>query len=345
MNNFRATIVGACAALALTAVTATAQPVPPPKASNLTLMNDDGVTAVHIFPTVQKAQELGLIRSTTSTRTPPPVTSLTYHAGGSVMQPLVNFYVIYWMPNKLQDGTTTGISTTYKQIQNAMVGGYGGHSLSSINTQYYQTIGGHTSYVTGNGVLAATYIDKGAYPASGCTSTARPNNCITDAQLQTEIQRVMTLNGWTGGMDKMFLVFTSTGEGSCFNASSTTCAYTAYCAYHSYFTPPSGPNVIYSNEPYGDQTVCFGDGTSPHNFLDAEAATTAASHEISEAITDPFLNAWYDTDGNENGDKCAYNYGKNHWNAGKANQKWNGEYFELQMEWNNHTGSCTQSGP
>ncbi|MCX6632244.1 MAG: hypothetical protein NTW28_31925 [Candidatus Solibacter sp.] len=33
------------------------------------------------------------------------------------------------------------------------------------------------------------------------------------------------------------------------------------------------------------------------------------AHEIEETSTDPLLNAWYDAGGNENADKCAYNYG------------------------------------
>ena len=33
------------------------------------------------------------------------------------------------------------------------------------------------------------------------------------------------------------------------------------------------------------------------------------THEIDETITDPFLNAWYDSVGSENADKCAWTFG------------------------------------
>jgi hypothetical protein len=87
----------------------------------------------------------------------------------------------------------------------------------------------HGQYILNSGQLAGSYVDTSAYPASGCNDTATPRNCITDAQLETEIEKVMTLKGWSGGLGKMFLVFTSSGEGSCLDSTSTQCAYIDYC--------------------------------------------------------------------------------------------------------------------
>ena len=36
------------------------------------------------------------------------------------------------------------------------------------------------------------------------------------------------------------------------------------------------------------------------------------AHELEEAVTDPDLNAWYDTRGYENADKCAWTFGTTH---------------------------------
>ena len=77
----------------------------------------------------------------------------------------------------------------------------------------------------------------------------------------------------------------------------------------------------------------------------ADTAATSASHELSEAITDPEGSAWYTASGYEIGDLCAYNYGVNTWDSAKANQMWNGRFYELQQEYDNHTGSCVQVGP
>src|SRR5207237_1784617 len=39
------------------------------------------------------------------------------------------------------------------------------------------------------------------------------------------------------------------------------------------------------------------------------ALGNVSGHELSEALTDPHIDAWYDNSGNENADKCAWNFG------------------------------------
>ncbi len=64
------------------------------------------------------------------------------------------------------------------------------------------------------------------------------------------MQRAMTAKGWTGGLNHMFYVFTSFGEGSCFDTGSSSCAFTDYCGYHSFFSDSHNNPVIYANMPY-----------------------------------------------------------------------------------------------
>lgn len=275
---------------------------------------------------------------------------LLYHSGGPIM-PSIAIYVIFWTPPTLQNGGATYMSPNYQQTQLNLAHTYAGHSLGNNSTQYYQVIG-DTTYIHNVGPLGGvsnlgsfggSYTDTSPYPASGCSDTSTPGNCITDAQIQAEIQKVMTTKGWTGGLDKVFLLFTSAGEGSCFDSTGNSCAYVQYCAYHSYIPGPTP--VIYGNEPFGNPTVCQVPGTPAPNGLNADTAATAAAHEITEAMTDPLLNAWFTAQGNEIGDLCAYNYGTAGWASGNANQMWNGFFFELQMMWDNHTASCVQLGP
>jgi len=294
------------------------------------LMVTDGVYQAHILPTVTQALELS-----------PDNGPLIYHAGGPVMTGPVALYAIYWVPAHLQNGGATSLSTRYQSVQANLLGYYPAHGLDNNNTQYYQTVNGSTTYITNTGGLAGFYVDTNPYPASGCNDLLTPGNCISDTQIQAEIQRVMTLKGWTGGINKIFVLFTSSGEGSCMG---TACAYVNYCAYHS-FIPGTTP-IFYTNEPYGEVGYCQIQGVpSPNNDSAADTAATAASHEISEAITDPMLNAWYTAQGNEIGDLCIYKYGLNSWDASKANQDWAGHIFELQMEFDNHTNGCVQLGP
>ncbi len=296
--------------------------------SPLTIATTTG--KVHVMPLPGDTNLMGAIAAD-----PGP---LLYH-GGPIMQ-TTTIYPIFWIPSKLQTGASTGVSALYPSVQIKMLNEYTGHSLGTINTQYNQI--SPTAYILNKGGVGGFYVDSTPYPASGCTDTATPGNCITDTQIQTEVSNVMTIKGWTGGIGKIFMLFTSAGEGSC---SGTECAYTFYCAYHSVFGSVATP-IIYSNEPYANTSVCQLPGTpSPNGDAVADTAATAASHELSEAITDPELNAWYTAMGNENGDLCAYNYGTNTWDGGLANQAWNGDFFELQTEFNNHTGACAQVGP
>ena len=289
----------------------------------------DGVNRAHIVPTVSQTLEFS-----------PDNGPLFYHSG-PVMTGPVKLYAIYWIPAQLQNGGATSLPSSYQTVQTHLLTYYPNHGIDNNNTQYYQSISGTVTYIADTGGVGGTYVDTAPYPASGCNDPLTPGNCITDAQIQAEIQRVMTLKGWTGGINNMFLLFTSSGEGSCMG---TSCAYVSYCAYHSFIagTEP----IFYSNDPYGENGYCQIEGVpSPNNNPAADTAATAASHEISETITDPMLNAWYSPQGNEIGDLCIYKYGLNSWDAGKANQVWSGWNFELQMEYDNHTRECVQVGP
>jgi hypothetical protein len=108
------------------------------------------------------------------------------------------------------------------------LGDYPYYEIADNSTQYYTTKNGVNTYFVGVGGLAGYHGDRNPYPASACGDVVTPGNCITDAQLQTEISRIMTLNHWTSGLNKFFIVFTSTGEGSCFDSTSSSCAYTQY---------------------------------------------------------------------------------------------------------------------
>jgi hypothetical protein len=321
----------------------------------LTVSNSSG-HAIHILPTTAVAAQ----RAKYGLGVPPapgggsPVNNkvnnesgvLLYHAGGSVM-PYQLVYVIFWAPAHLQNGGATGFSPLYGTINYLHPAWVPDNSLFDIATQYYQTIGGVTSYVVNAGYFAGYYVDSGALPASGCSDSYTPNNCITDAQIQAEVAHAMTINGWTGGMNKIFILFTSSGEGSCFDSGSSSCAYVQYCAYHGHFSS-GGQTVIYANMPYANAATCQGTGTEPNQDV-GDIVTSATAHEMIEAATDPLLDAWYDASGNEIGDLCAYNYGANSWtnpaNGIKASEFTNGWYWEDQMMYSNHTASCVPSGP
>lgn len=303
--------------------------------------------SAHIMPTpaVVAARRAAAVKQGARAATP----VLLYHGGpvmNSFSNPFIQIYEIFWLPSALQNHGTTGYSPNYGILQ-ILLGAYlPGHGLLNLATQYYQTSGTTSAYVQNFGYLAGIYADTSPYPASSCTNSATPGNCITDTQIQAEISKVMSINGWTGGINKIFLLYTSSGEGSCFDASSTSCAYLQYCAYHSSFMSGSTP-IVYTNQPYADPTYCQSTGQTLPNGDVGDLAANVASHEIIEAVTDPLLNAWYDSAGNEIGDLCAWTFGTNAWSGPKAlgNQMWNGSIFELQQEYDNNAGACASVGP
>jgi hypothetical protein len=143
---------------------------------------------VHIFPTPSMAANI-----------PPPAGALSYH-GGPIM-PSVKLFVIYWVPPMLQNGNPTSLSAKYQNLAKRLATDYPGHGIANNSTQYYSTTAGVNTYFKNAGSLGGTYLDTNPYPASGCSDPVTPGNCITDAQLRTEIQNVMTLNGWGSSLD------------------------------------------------------------------------------------------------------------------------------------------------
>src|SRR5581483_5029603 len=263
-----------------------AQSPPPP----LTFSN--GTTSIHVFPTTAVAQAAAGFAGG----------PLSYH-GGPVMQ-TATLYTIYWTPPTLQTGAATSMPSKYKTIQNNLTSLYAAHGIDNINTQYYQTVGGPTKFIQNVGGSGGSYVDTAAYPGSVGSPHCHDDyfsgnasfNCINDADLQAEVTKVMGIKGWTPGLNKIFLVYTSPNEGSCFtNGNDGVCSYNYYCAYHSDFGSATNP-TIYTNEPYGVTATCQNPGQpSPNGHPAGDTASTAASHEISEAITDPELNAWFDS--------------------------------------------------
>ena len=108
-----------------------------------------------------------------------------------------------------------------------------------------------------------------------------------------------------------------------------------FCAYHGSFnsTDALGANmhVIYQAMPYQNVSGCQTTGGPNGTLIDS--TNSVLSHEISETITDPDLNAWWRTsDGNEIGDIC-YIYRQNpiYLRAGA---------YDIQPEYSNAATNC-----
>ena len=164
--------------------------------------------------------------------------------------------------------------------------------------------------------------------------------CVSDAQLAAEVARVAAANGIAPGPTKLFFIFTPQGVGSC---SGTSCAYSHFCAYHSW--SGSGSSVLlYANQPYAAHAGCDS-GVRP-NGDDADPTINVTSHEHNETITDPQGSAWFDRQGYENADKCAWTFGTPLGGSGSTayNQLINDHRYYVQQNWSNQSSRCVLVG-
>src|SRR5579859_158823 len=264
-----------------------------------------------------------------------PTSNLTYHTGGSVQTGTHNTYAIYW---------GSSFSSSYSSIINTYFGNVAAASGSTSNvyysdTQYYQTIGGVTTYISYSEHFGGSWNDTVLPSSSGCSSTAGGSLCVSDAQIQSEVSKAIGANGWPTGLGAEYFVFLANGVSTCLGSS---CAFTQFCAYHTHYTL-NGATVLYANMPYtGHNLSACGGGNYPNGDAAADATLSVTSHEANETITDALGNAWFDRSGNENGDKCAWNFGTQVGGTSGAyyNQVINGGHYELQQEWSNYSSRC-----
>ncbi len=124
-----------------------------------------------------------------------------------------------------------------------------------------------------------------------------------------------------------------------------------YCGYHSSGNI-NGADIKYSfiGNPSRCPSSCMPSQnrtSSPNGNPSADAMVSVMTHELSETVTDPDLNAWLDSPGRaENGDKCAWNFGTTSAaaNGSRFNVTLGGMRFLVQQNWINvNGGSCAMS--
>ena len=92
-----------------------------------------------------------------------------------------------------------------------------------------------------------------------------------------------------------------------------------FCGYHEAVS-----NTAYAVAPFPDCAPCLG------GMAAIDSLTSVLSHEICEAITDPFGNGWYAANGYEIGDLCAAPT----WQTKRLNG------YTVQKEWSNKQNAC-----
>ena len=209
-------------------------------------------------------------------------------------------------------------------------------NVYSVATQYSDG----TGPIEYQSTFGGSYVDHDPLPASGCKD-GQHSPCLTDKQLQTEIQHVLKANGWHGGTGNIFFLMTPNGVGSCVDSFGAQCSSNYFCAYHSSFTDSNNEPVIYADEPYeGEHRLSdLRSGSSP-NSDDADTTINTISHEQNEAITDPFDTLGWLVANDQIGTRGPTSVPgrsarRREAESTEYNQVINGDHYWLQQEWSN----------
>jgi hypothetical protein len=236
------------------------------------------------------------------------VSQLLYN-GGPVQSSATQVQPIYWgVAWNGGNGTFSGDKTTGLHT---LYGGLGGTSYAHTNSEY-----------TGGG-LAVDTLHISVANNNLYDGTNAPSRAPSTTDVLNEVVKAV---GGAGNLvsNAYYPVYSDQPRGSA-----------GYCAWHSAGTVGT-THVRFAfffnldRDPGCDPQAS---GTGHSQGLDALA--NVSGHEISEMLTDPELNAWFDRQGSENADKCAWT-----WNG---NVSIGGQSWKIQGNWSNLAGS-TGSG-
>ena len=297
------------------------------------------------------------------------LTPMTYH-GGAVMAGGVTVHTVFWAPPGYAfQGSPGGSVPTYEGLiqqfftdlaQNSGAGGTctnSGCNAFSVLPQYAKgtSVGGiipgaySISYSASTNSIDAT----DPYPAKSaqCASPSGTATCITDGQVQAEIDHLIESTPSTPrGFNNLWFVFLPPAVDECSDPG--VCGTNAFLGYHGISNVGGHGVTIYAVAIDPIIEVPIPPGADPQGFPDAEVTLGTAAHETIEAMTDPEGAGWMDPNGFEVGDKCdvgpqvgtPLGFASD---GSPYNQVINGHQYLIQNEWANLDSSgnpgCVQS--
>jgi len=250
----------------------------------------------------------------------PSNNGISYH-NGPIMAGTVNVYYIWY-------GNWAG--NTAPSILADLATGLNVSPYFDINTTYYS--GNKQVYVSGL-----------VHYAGSTTDNYSQGTALSDAGVRTVVTNAISSGRLPFDTNGVYFVLTSADV----NETSGFC--TQYCGWHTHGTIAGG-DIKYSFVGNPDRCLssCAWQSVGPNGNAGADGMASIVAHELEEAVTDPDLNAWYDTRGRENADKCAWTFGATYTttNGAVANMKLGARDFLIQRNWVNAAGGyCAVSYP
>src|SRR5215468_8250723 len=247
---------------------------------------------------------------------------INYH-GGPVLHSINVYYIWY--------GNWNGLDPTGPPILTDFVSNEGGSGYFDINTTYGDATGSVPNAVT----------------FAGQTTVAGNSTSLADNDIANIVATALVQFGGTPDTNGVYFVLTAPG------INETSGFLTKYCGWHDNGAFTSGGTTFdikysfvgnASGPSLGNCAVQT--SNSPNGDPGADAMVSVIAHELEETATDPDLNAWYDSSGEENADKCAWMFGTTYTasNGSLANMNLGTRDYLVQQNWlNAQGGMCTLS--
>jgi hypothetical protein len=254
-----------------------------------------------------------------------PLTPVAYH-GGQTMTGGVTVHTIFWTGGTNPfSGKPPGAPHDYigmiqqylTDVSDASTGTSGQSctavhcNVFTVEPQYgWGTTAGditHGAYTLHYDRRADSIIDRQPYPPKSeqCASPQNVPICITDVEVQAEINRVINLTHGSRGLHDLWYVFTPAGVDECILPSG--CESNIFSGYHAVSDLGTGPTIYaYSGDPIVQTKAVNNPGNDPEGYPDAEAVIDDVAHETNETMTDPEGVGWMDPNGFEIADKCQF---------------------------------------
>jgi hypothetical protein len=299
-----------------------------------------------------------------------PLTPVTYH-GGQTMTGGVTIHAIFWSggTNPFQ-GRPPGAPHNYIGMVNQYLTdvadastGTSGQTCTAVHCNVFTVESQFGWGTTPSGLTHGAYsvhygpgdamIDTHPYPSKSeqCASPQNVPTCVTDAQVQAEIDRIINATHRSRGLHDIWYVFTPPGVDECISPGA--CESNAFGGYHSVSDLGHGATIYaYTGDPIVETTGVNDPGNDPEGYPDAEVVISIIAHEVNEAMSDPEGVGYMDPNGFEIGDKCEFGP-QTGTPLGFApdgspyNQVVNGHKYLLQEMWANRDNSnnpdCVQA--
>ena len=228
---------------------------------------------------------------------------ITYH-GGPVM-PSLSKIVVIWYGNWAQSNATD-TAAGQQIILDALYGlaatpGVNDSNYSGITTGAASTLG---VYSQSGGSFASAVSSPTLIQITQPASSTYGGTTLTDSSV---LNLVKNNAGATADPNAIYLVLSSS------NINESSGFLTKYCGWHSYSNKiASGKSIKYAfvGNPNKSLGSCsYQTASSPNNNPAVDAMISVIAHELMETVSDPQLNAWYNSGGSENGDMCGWTFG------------------------------------